>query len=48
MKMARAIGETAAIAPLEANLKDEKATLHEIEKLTTRLSKEQAKALAAA
>jgi len=43
MRMARALGETAAVAPLEQNLKDEKMTLREIEKLTTRLSKEQVK-----
>ena len=43
MRMGRALGETAAVAPLEQNLKDEKMTLREIEKLTTRLSKEQVK-----
>jgi ferritin-like metal-binding protein YciE len=48
IKMGRALGEVAALAPLEQNLKQEKETLREIEKLTTRLTKEQAKDFATA
>ncbi len=48
IKMGRALGEREAVAPLEQNLKQEKETLREIEKLTTRLTKEQAKDFATA
>ena len=48
IKMARALGESDAVAPLEQNLKQEKEALREIEKLTTRLTKEQAKEFAPA
>jgi ferritin-like metal-binding protein YciE len=48
IKMARALGESDVVAPLEQNLKQEKETLREIEKLTTRLTKEQAKDFATA
>jgi ferritin-like metal-binding protein YciE len=48
IKIGRALGERAALAPLEQNLKQEKETLREIEKLTTRLTKEQAKDFATA
>lgn len=47
-KMAKALGEDRAVGPLESNLKQEKETLREIEKLTTRLTKEQAKEFASA
>jgi ferritin-like metal-binding protein YciE len=43
IKMARALGESDAVAPLEQNLKQEREALREIQKLTTRLAKEQAK-----
>jgi ferritin-like metal-binding protein YciE len=46
--MGRALGERAALAPLEQNLKQEKETLREIDRLTTRLTKEQAKDFATA
>jgi ferritin-like metal-binding protein YciE len=48
IKMARALGESETVAPLEKNLKQEKETLREIEKLATRLTKEQAKEFATA
>jgi ferritin-like metal-binding protein YciE len=46
MKMARALGETEVVGLLEKNLKQERAALRELEKATTRLSREHAKALA--
>jgi ferritin-like metal-binding protein YciE len=48
IKMARSLGESDVVAPLEQNLKQEKETLREVEKLTTRLTKEQAKDFATA
>jgi ferritin-like metal-binding protein YciE len=39
-RMAKALGEDEAVDLLDANLKDEKETLREVEKLATRLSKE--------
>ena len=44
--MAKGLGEERAVELLDANLKDEKETLREVEKIATRLSKESAKALA--
>ena len=48
MRAAKALGETKAAELLDQNLKQEKETLREIEKLTTRLMKEHAKQQAAA
>jgi ferritin-like metal-binding protein YciE len=44
-RMAKAMGEDKAVDLLDANLKDEKETLREVEKIATRLSKESAAAL---
>ena len=41
--MAKALGEDEAVDLLDANLKDEKETLREVEKIATRLSNETAK-----
>jgi ferritin-like metal-binding protein YciE len=41
-RMAKAMGEDRAVDLLDRNLKDEKETLREVEKIATRLSKEQA------
>jgi ferritin-like metal-binding protein YciE len=40
IKMARNLGETKAVGLLEENMKDEKEALREVEKASTRLSKE--------
>ncbi len=42
-RMAKALGEDKAVDLLDANLKDEKETLREVEKIATRLSNETAK-----
>ncbi len=42
-RMAKALGEDEAVDLLDANLKDEKETLREVEKIATRLSNETAK-----
>jgi ferritin-like metal-binding protein YciE len=42
-RMAKALGENKAVDLLDANLKDEKETLREVEKIATRLSNETAK-----
>lgn len=42
-RMAKGLGEEDAVTLLDANLKDEKETLREIEKIATRLSNEMAK-----
>jgi len=47
-RMAKALGEDRAVELLDANLKDEKETLREVEKIATRLSNEGAKQLASA
>jgi ferritin-like metal-binding protein YciE len=44
-RMAKAMGEDRAVDLLDENLKDEKETLREVEKIATRLSKESAAAL---
>jgi ferritin-like metal-binding protein YciE len=44
-RMAKAMGEDRAVDLLDANLKDEKETLREVEKIATRLTKESAAAL---
>ena len=41
--MAKGLGEDKAVELLDANLKDEKETLREVEKIATRLSNEHAK-----
>ena len=41
--MAKAMGEDEAVDLLDANLKQEKETLQEVEKIATRLSNESAK-----
>jgi len=41
--MAKGLGETKAVDLLDANLKDEKETLREVEKIATRLSNETGK-----
>jgi ferritin-like metal-binding protein YciE len=41
-RMAKAMGEAKAVDLLDRNLKDEKETLREVEKIATRLSKESA------
>ena len=46
-RMAKAMGEDRAVDLLDRNLKDEKETLREVEKIATRLSNETAKALPA-
>ena len=38
--MAKALGEDEAVDLLDANLKDEKETLREVEKIATRISAE--------
>jgi ferritin-like metal-binding protein YciE len=42
-RMAKGLGEQQAVELLDANLKDEKETLREVEKIATRLSNETAK-----
>jgi len=42
-RMAKGLGEEKAVELLDANLKDEKETLREVEKIATRLSNEHAK-----
>jgi ferritin-like metal-binding protein YciE len=42
-RMAKGLGEDQAVKLLDANLKDEKETLREVERIATRLSKESAK-----
>ena len=46
-RMAKSLGETKAVELLDANLKDEKETLREVEKIATRVSNESAKEVAA-
>jgi ferritin-like metal-binding protein YciE len=46
--MAKGLGEDKAIELLDANLKDEKEMLREVEKIATRLSNESAKQVATA
>jgi ferritin-like metal-binding protein YciE len=46
--MARSLGERESVDLLDQNLKEEKAALREVEKVTRRLSKEQAKEFALA
>ncbi len=41
--MAKALGEETAVDLLDENLKEEKETLREVEKIATRLSNESAK-----
>jgi ferritin-like metal-binding protein YciE len=47
-RMAKAMGEDKAVDLLDKNLKQEKETLREVEKIATRLSNESAKAASAA
>jgi len=47
-RMAKAMGEDEAVELLDANLKQEKETLQEVEKIATRLSNESAKEASAA
>ena len=47
-RMAKGLGEDKAVELLDANLKDEKETLREVEKIATRLSNESAKQAATA
>jgi ferritin-like metal-binding protein YciE len=47
-RMAKGLGEDKAVALLDANLKDEKETLREVERIATRLSNESAKLAASA
>jgi ferritin-like metal-binding protein YciE len=47
-RMAKGLGEEKAVQLLDANLKDEKETLREVEKIATRLSNESAEQAAAA
>jgi ferritin-like metal-binding protein YciE len=47
-RMAKGLGEDQAVDLLDANLKDEKETLREVERIATRLSKESAKQTTAA
>ncbi len=47
-RMAKGLGEEKAVELLDANLKDEKETLREVERIATRLSNEQAKQQATA
>jgi ferritin-like metal-binding protein YciE len=47
-RMAKAMGEDRAVDLLDENLKQEKETLREVEKIATRLSKESAKEASAA
>ena len=42
-RMAKGLGEEQAVELLDANLKDEKETLRQVERIATRLSKESAK-----
>ena len=46
--MAKGLGEEKAVELLDANLKDEKETLREVERIATRLSNESAKQAATA
>ena len=46
--MAKALGEDQAVELLDANLKQEKETLRQVERIATRLSKESAKQTIAA
>jgi ferritin-like metal-binding protein YciE len=45
-RLAKGLGEDEAVALLDENLKEEKAALREVEKVATRLSKEEASAAA--
>ena len=47
-RMAKGLGEEKAVELLDANLKDEKETLREVERIATRLSNESAKQAATA
>ncbi len=47
-RMAKAMGEDEAVELLDENLKQEKETLQEVEKIATRLSNESAKEASAA
>ena len=47
-RMAKGLGEDKAVELLDANLKDEKETLRQVERVATRLSKESAKQTTAA
>jgi ferritin-like metal-binding protein YciE len=47
-RMAKGLGEDKAVELLDANLKDEKETLREVERIATRLSNESAKLAATA
>jgi ferritin-like metal-binding protein YciE len=47
-RMAKGLGEDKAVELLDANLKDEKETLRQVERIATRLSKESAKQTTAA
>ena len=47
-RMAKGLGEEKAVELLDANLKDEKDALREVEKIATRLSNEHAKQAATA
>jgi ferritin-like metal-binding protein YciE len=47
-RMAKGLGEDRAVELLDANLKDEKETLREVERIATRLSNEIAKQASAA
>ena len=47
-RMAKGLGEEKAVELLDANLKDEKETLREVERIATRLSNERAKQAATA
>ena len=47
-RMAKGLGEDQAVELLDANLKDEKETLRQVERIATRLSKESAKQTIAA
>jgi ferritin-like metal-binding protein YciE len=47
-RMAKALGEDEAVALLDENLKQEKETLREVEKIATRLSNESVKQPSAA
>ena len=47
-RMAKGLGEEQAVELLDANLKDEKETLRDVERIATRLSNESAKQAATA
>jgi ferritin-like metal-binding protein YciE len=46
--MAKGLGETKAVELLDANLKEEKEALRQVEKIATRVSSESAKELTSA